>query len=86
MNQRMCVSCRKRTEKDKLIRLEKVNDKPVISQKKTDGTRGVYLCYDLSCLKKAVKSNAIGRHLKCDVSSDLYEQIKNCIERNINAK
>lgn len=81
MNQRMCIACRGRFDKNNLIRIEKVGKNPVVSSKKTDGSRGIYICYDINCLKKAQKSKVIEKKFKTDVSKEFYNQIQEIIER-----
>lgn len=86
MNQRMCVACKKRDDKSNFLRIEKVDGNVAVSNKKIDGSRGIYLCFDNECLKKAQKSKIISRTFNVDVSEDFYNQIKDLIERKTNVK
>jgi len=86
MNQRMCIACRKRDDKSNLLRIEKIDGKIAISNKKNDGSRGIYLCYDIECLKKAQKSKVMSRTFNTEITEEFYNQIKDIIERNSNVK
>ena len=37
--------------------------------------RGAYLCRDAGCLKKAMRSGALGRSLKMQIPESLYEAL-----------
>ena len=86
MNQRMCVVCKARRNKSDLIRIENVNCEATISDKKSDGTRGVYFCFDQSCIQKGEKTKVLNRALKIDVPQEFYGKIKDYIERKTNVK
>lgn len=60
-----------------MIRILKTADEGII----IDGTgkkngRGAYICPDLECLDKAIKSKGIERSLKTTISSDIYDGLK----------
>jgi len=42
--------------------------------------RGAYLCHDVNCFKRMVKSNSLARVLKAQISSDINEEIQNQLE------
>ena len=86
MNQRMCVVCRTRKDKSDLIRIENVNGEAKISNKKDDGTRGVYFCFDRSCIQKGKKTKVLNIALKIDVPQEFYCEIEDYIERKTNVK
>ena len=86
MNQRMCASCRTKSEKSNFIRLERHGNIAAIAKKKSDGSRGIYFCKDINCILKAQKSNIIGRTFKVDVDPNIYNQMKEIIERKLNGK
>ena len=83
-NQRMCVACKKRENKDNLIRIEIENQNAVIATQKIDNSRSVYLCFDVCCLDKAKKSKILERMLKTEIQQDFYENLKNYIVRKTN--
>ena len=86
MNQRMCISCRKRDDKSNLVRLEKINGSVALSDKKNDNSRGIYLCCDKNCIDKAQKSNLITKIFKVEIPAELFSQINQYVERKANGK
>ena len=70
---RMCVVCRKRFDKQSLIRLDKQDGKLTFSDK---NGRGIYLCHDKNCLDKAINKKVLSKIVKCDISDEVYEQLK----------
>ncbi len=42
--------------------------------------RGAYLCNDPACLKRALKSNALGRSLKTEIPRNVAERLQEVIE------
>ena len=73
---RMCTSCREMKPKMELVRVVKTPEGEI----KLDLTgklngRGAYICKNIECLKKAQKSNAIGRALDTDVSAEIYDAL-----------
>lgn len=73
---RMCTSCREMKPKMELVRVVKTPEGEI----KLDLTgklngRGAYICKSTECLKKAQKSNAIGRALDTNVSAEIYDAL-----------
>ena len=62
--QRQCMGCRERNEKRVLIRVVRAPDGGVSRdfRGKAPG-RGAYICPDMACLKKALRSKALDRSL-----------------------
>ena len=79
---RMCVSCREMHEKKDLIRIVKSSDGNISCDitGKAQG-RGAYLCSDLKCMEKAMKSKILNRVLDCNVSDEIFNDIKRVILR-----
>ena len=74
---RLCVGCREMKPKKDMIRVVKTPENEIILD--TTGRkngRGAYLCNDVECLKKAVKSSAIDRALKINVEKSVYEEME----------
>ncbi len=57
--QRMCVSCREKKEKKDLIRIvcNKAGELSIDINGKLEG-RGAYICKDIKCLEKTIKTNS----------------------------
>ena len=75
INQRMCVACRTRKIKDKLVRISSDNGEAVIDQNKTKTNRAIYVCQNEDCVEILKKSNAIKRLLKVNANEELYKNI-----------
>lgn len=74
---RLCVGCREMKPKKDMIRVVKTPENEIILD--TTGRkngRGAYLCNDVECLKKAVKSSAIDRSLKINVEKSVYKEME----------
>lgn len=72
---RMCVSCRKRAEKDNFIRISSQNNIAAIDQNKTNASRAIYVCKEEKCINILKKSNAIQRTLKTQVENNFYDKL-----------
>ena len=82
---RMCLGCREMKPKSELIRVVKSPEGEVsldFTGKKPG--RGAYVCHDASCFKRTVKSNALARVFKTQISSDINEEIQNQLETQDN--
>lgn len=78
---RMCVACRQMKDKRSLIRVVRSKDDQMVLDKshKLNG-RGAYICKDKQCFEKCIKSKALNRALKCDITDDLMNEIKKNLE------
>ena len=85
--QRKCMACNTKKDKYELIRIIKKNNGEILVDKtgKLDG-RGAYICNDISCLEKVIKSNRIGKVLKSNIDKKIYEDIRGVIIDNGNTK
>ena len=79
---RTCVVTREQFEKKDLIRVVKNNEGNVFVDEtgKANG-RGAYIKKDLEVLEKAKKTKALDKHLETTISEEVYEELKNTIER-----
>ncbi|MBR2713050.1 MAG: YlxR family protein [Bacilli bacterium] len=79
---RTCVVTREQFEKKDLIRVVKNNEGNVFVDEtgKANG-RGAYIKKDLEVLEKAKKTKALDKHLETTISEEIYEELKNIIER-----
>lgn len=78
--QRTCMGCNSKKDKKDLIRIVK-NKEGVISIDKTGKAngRGAYICNNISCLEKAVKSKRIERVFETKISEEIYESLRGVI-------
>ncbi len=75
--QRTCIACRQKKDKSDLIRITKNGAKEISLDKsgKADG-RGAYLCDNIQCVEKCIKTRALNRSFKSEVSSEIYDRLK----------
>lgn len=74
--ERMCSVCRVKADKTRLIRVVKLNSGEIIIDHthKANG-RGLYICNNETCIKKAIKTKALNRGFKKDVDPDIYDKL-----------
>ncbi|MCR5742534.1 MAG: YlxR family protein [Lachnospiraceae bacterium] len=74
---RQCIGCREMKSKSEMIRILKTADtgEIVVDAAGKKNGRGAYICRDLECFKKAVKSKAIERSLKCSIPPEVYDKL-----------
>ncbi len=84
--QRQCMGCRERKEKRELIRVVRTPEGTVTLdfRGKASG-RGAYLCPDMACLKKAIKSKALERSLEVPIPEEIYARLEQEMEEGKNA-
>ena len=74
------MGCNEKKDKKDLIRIVK-NNKNEISIDKTgkqDG-RGAYICNNVQCLEKAIKTKRLEKALGLKISDEIYSNLKNII-------
>lgn len=78
---RSCIGCREQKAKKDLIRIVKNKDSEVFVDRtgKANG-RGAYLCDDINCLDKAIKTKALNRSFSMDINENVYEELKKSME------
>ena len=84
--QRQCMGCRERKEKRELIRVVRAPDGGVSLdfRDKTPG-RGAYICPDMACLKKAIRSKALERSLEVAIPEEIYARLEQEMEEGKDA-
>ena len=79
--QRQCMGCRERKPKRDMIRVVRGTD-GVVSLDfggKKNG-RGAYICPDMECLKKAIRSKALDRSLEVTIPEEVYDRLQKEME------
>ena len=78
--QRTCMGCNAKKDKKDLIRVVK-NKEEIISIDKTGKAngRGAYICNNIECLEKAIKSKRLERVLETKISEEIYENLRGVI-------
>lgn len=79
MPQRTCMGCNEKKDKKDLIRI--VKNKEEINLDKTGRMqgRGAYICDNIECLEKAIKSKRIERTFETKIQNDIYEKLRGVI-------
>ncbi|MBC7344377.1 MAG: YlxR family protein [Clostridia bacterium] len=73
----MCVGCRQKKGKRELIRIVRTPEMSVvIDETGKKAGRGAYICPQVSCLEKAIKSKALERALLAPVDERIYRDLK----------
>lgn len=78
--QRKCMSCNTKKDKCDLVRIVRTTKNEIIVDKtgKMDG-RGAYICSNIDCLNKAIKTDKIFKVLKSNINKKIYEDIRGVI-------
>lgn len=78
--QRTCMGCNEKKDKNQLIRIVK-NKENEINVDKTGkmAGRGAYICDDINCLEKVIKSKRLERVLDTKISNEIYESLRGVI-------
>ena len=77
---RQCTGCGEKKDKKELIRVIKTpeGDITVDFTGKKNG-RGAYICDDIKCLEKAIKTKRLERIFETNIDNKLYENIRGVI-------
>ncbi len=78
--QRMCIGCNQKKDKRDLIRIviTKTNDIVIDKTGKTQG-RGAYICNNIECLEKAIKSKKLERVFETSIEEKIYNELRSVI-------
>ena len=78
--QRTCMGCNEKKDKKDLIRIVKNKDNEIFIDRtgKKDG-RGAYICDDINCLEKAIKSKRIEKSFEMKISEEIYNNLRGVI-------
>lgn len=80
---RSCCGCREKKAKNELIRVVRTPDGAVeLDKTGRKSGRGVYICNNPECFKKARKIGAIARALECEIPETVYENLQGEIGKN----
>ena len=78
---RMCNGCGEMMAKNQLIRIVRDNEGQLsldLTGKKNG--RGAYLCPNMECLKKAIRSKSLERSLEVEIPEDVYARLEKEME------
>ncbi len=78
---RKCVVTKEHCPKNELIRIVCNKEQEVlIDESGRLNGRGAYLKLEKKVIEKAIKSNALGRALKCNIPTDIYDKLNVMLE------
>lgn len=74
--QRQCVGCGENKDKKNLIRVLKTGENEIILDDtgKKNG-RGAYICKNVACMAKAIKTKGLDRSFKMAIPQSVYDQL-----------
>ena len=78
--QRTCIVCRTQKNKNELLRIVKNKDGNISIDKtgKANG-RGAYICNNVECLEKAIKSKRLEKTFEEKIDNEIYENLRGVI-------
>ena len=78
--QRSCMGCNQKKDKKDLIRIVK-NKKGIINIDKTGKLegRGAYICDNIECLEKVIKSKRLERVFETKIDDEIYNNLRGVI-------
>ena len=78
--QRTCMGCNTKKDKKELIRIVKNKNNEITLDRsgKAEG-RGAYICDDIQCLEKVIKSKRLERIFEAKISDEIYENLRGVI-------
>lgn len=76
----MCIGCNVKKNKKDLIRvvINKLKDIAIDKTGKLEG-RGAYICDNIECLEKAVKTKKLERVFKSEITEEIYNKLRGVI-------
>ena len=74
---RLCLGCKEMKPKKELLRVVRTAAGEVNIDKtgKVSG-RGAYVCRDMACLEKSIKTKALSRALEVPMDDELYQALR----------
>ncbi len=73
---RTCIACRKQNDKRNLLRIVKSDEYIKLDLTGKLNGRGAYICNDIACIEKCIKSKALNRAFSCNIDSQVYDELK----------
>ena len=79
--QRTCIGCNQKKDKKDLIRIVKNASDNSINIDKTGklAGRGAYICDNVECLEKAIKTKKIQRVFEIKIEDEIYNNLRGVI-------
>ena len=78
--QRTCMGCNQKKDKNQLIRIVKNNKQEILLDKKgKQEGRGAYICNNINCLEKLIKSKRLEKVFEIKISQEIYDSLRGVI-------
>lgn len=78
--ERTCIGCSEKKDKKELIRIVKSQEGNIsIDLTGKSNGRGAYICKNIECLEKAMKTKRLERNLKTKIDLQIYESLRGVI-------
>ena len=78
--QRTCMGSNQKKDKKDLIRIVKNKESEIkIDRTGKQEGRGAYICDNIECLEKVIKSKRLERTLDTKISQEIYESLRGVI-------
>ncbi len=79
--ERTCIGCNEVKLKKELIRIVKNKEGQILVDKtgKANG-RGAYICDNIECLEKAIKTKKLERSFETQIGEEIYEELRKRIQ------
>ena len=82
---RQCMGCRERKAKKEMIRVVRTTEGTVsLDFSGKLAGRGAYVCPDMTCLKKAIKSRGLDRALEVTIPQEVIDRLEKEMEAGNN--
>ena len=78
---RTCIGCRVKQRKENLLRIVCTDDGVVPDRKGVKTGRGAYLCDNPVCLEKAIRTRALNRAFRRQISENSYRRLEEAFGR-----
>lgn len=74
---RQCIGCGEMKSKKEMIRvLRTVDQQFILDATGRKNGRGAYICPEMECLQKAIKSKGLERSFKMAIPKEVYEELE----------
>lgn len=78
--QRTCMGCGLKKDKTELIRIVKSSQGDInIDKTGKQNGRGAYICNNIGCLEKVIKSKKLDKVFEMKLSDEIYNNLRNLI-------
>lgn len=78
--ERTCIGCNEKKNKNELLRIVKSSDGNInIDNTGKLNGRGAYICKNIDCLEKAIKSKRLEKNFKMKIDSEIYNNLRGVI-------